>query len=138
MKITDNLLPKRILMVLNEGFMPNEYTEPRESFDKAGFEVTVAGKRVGAIAPDPRDKSAIPVQAQLTFDQVDVSKFDAVAFVGGGGVWADFFPNEKVHKIVQDAMRRNVTLGLLCASTGLLGIAGNFDGQQRPVAEAST
>ena len=135
MKIANNLPPKRVLMVLNEGFMPNEYTEPRESFDRAGFEVTVAAKRLGAIAPDPRDKNAKPVEAQLTFEQVDVAKFDAIAFVGGGGGWADFFPNDKVHKIVTDAMRRNVMLGLLCASTGLLGMAGNFDGQQKPVAE---
>src|SRR5687768_5355730 len=95
----NNPAPKRVLMVLNEGFMPNEYTEPRESFDKAGFEVTVAAKRVGSIEPDPRDKAAQPVDSQLSFEQVDVNNYDAIAFVGGGGVWADFFPNEKVHKI---------------------------------------
>jgi putative intracellular protease/amidase len=32
-------------------------------------------------------------------------------------------------------LKKNKVLGLLCASTGLLGIAGNYDGKQKPIAE---
>ena len=40
-----------------------------------------------------------------------------------------------VHKIVIATVQKNKTLGLLCASAGLLGIAGNYDGNQKPIAE---
>lgn len=121
--------PIRVLMLVNEGFWAPEYYDPRATFDRAGFEVTVAAKTAGPIAPDARNKDYKPVSAELSFDQVELADYDALTFAGGNGAWTDYFPNDTVHKILSEALARNMVTGLLCASTGLLGVANNYAGQ---------
>ena len=127
--------PKRVLMMISEGFFAPEYYEPRKIFEKAGFQITVAGKYSGLVAPDRRNTEFSPVKVDTTFDKADINQFDALVFAGGNGAWEDFFPNEDVHRILTDAMSKKLLLGLLCSSTGLLAVANNLDGQGKPIAE---
>ena len=126
--------PKKVLMIINEGFMAPEYLEPRQAFDQAGFRVTVAAKHRGEIRPDIRNTDTPPVNADLAFTEVDVRQFDAITFAGGNGAWTDYFPDVTVHKILTDALASGMPTGLICTATGLLGIANNFDGQSKPLA----
>lgn len=126
---------KRVLMIVNEGFYAPEYYHPRKIFDDAGFKVTVAAKETGMISPDKRNKEYSPVRADLAFEKVDLAQFDAVTFAGGNGAWTDYFPNESAHRILKQAFQRNMVTGLICSSTGLLAVAGNFDGQQKSLVE---
>jgi putative intracellular protease/amidase len=127
--------PKRVLMMISEGFFAPEYYEPREIFEKAGFRITVAGKYSGLIAPDRRNTEYNPVKVDTTFDKADIGQFDALVFAGGNGAWEDFFPNEDVHRLLTEAMNKKLLVGLLCSSTGLLGVANNLDGRSKPIAE---
>lgn len=131
---TADAAPKRVLMVINEGFMAPEYLEPRAAFDQAGFQVTVAAKRRGPIPPDVRNADVSPVQADLSFPEVDISKYDAVTFSGGNGAWTDYFPDTTVHQILTLALKRGMPTGLICTATGLLAISNNFDGSSVPLA----
>lgn len=133
----------KVLMMVPNDFMWPEYALPYNSYKDAGFEVTIAGRFKENLNPDRRNTQkgnvlfaaeAAPIMAQMTFEEVNVDQFDAVTFVGGNGPWHDFFPSDVVHRIVIAAMQKNKVVGLLCASTGLLGIAGNYDGNQSPVA----
>lgn len=135
---------KKVLMMIPNDFMWPEYAIPLELYQAAGFEVTTAGRFKEAVTPDRRNTlkgnalyaaEAKSVTVNLSFEEVDVDKYDAVTFVAGNGAWHDFFPSDVVHRIVIAAVQKNKILGLLCASTGLLGIAGNYDGEQKPVAE---
>ena len=126
---------KRVLMIINEGFYAPEYYEPRKLFDQAGYQVTIAGKQLGKLSPDRRNTGYAAVEVNLTFEQVDVSQYDAVTFAGGNGAWTDYFPNESVHKILTEALRRNMITALICSSTGLLGVLNNFDGDSEPLAK---
>jgi protease I len=120
----------KILMVLNEGYRPEEYWTPRKRFDQSGFEIKIAGHYPGVILPSKAHLSEVPpVPVDLTFEQVSVSDFDAVVFVGGNGAWNDFLPNSKVHKILLDSFRQHKVTALICAATGLLATAGNLDGE---------
>ena len=129
---------KNVLMMIPDDFMWPEYQIPLERYKKAGFTVKLAGKIAGSVNPDKRNLTDFPgsgpVKVDLTFDQVKVGEFDAVTFVAGNGAWHDFFPNETVHTIVKDAFAQNKVVGLLCASTGLLGLVNNFSGNDTPVA----
>lgn len=127
--------PVRILMLINAGFMPPEYQLPRQLYQAAGFQVTVAAKHLAPISPDARYADAPAVRPDLRFDQIVLGDYDALTFVGGNGAWTDFFPNDTVHALLRDALQRNMVTGLLCASTGLLGLAGNYSGQGVPVAK---
>ena len=127
----------KVLMMVPDDFMWPEYSYPIESYKAAGFEVTTAGKFKDIVTPDKRNttvgnpiyfKEAKPVKVDLSFEEVKVENFDAITFVAGNGAWHDFFPSDVVHKIVLASVEKKKILGLLCASTGLLGIVGNYDG----------
>jgi len=126
--------PGKVLMMISEGFWAPEYYTPRTLFNKQGFEIKVAAKYLGLVKPDKRNTKYKPVKADLTFDQVNIDEYDAVVFAGGNGAWEDFFPNETVHKILGDAMEKDLVVALLCSSTGLLGVARNLDGAGNPLA----
>lgn len=120
---------KKVLIVLNEGYRPEEYFEPRKTFDKAGFSVVIAGKYLGNILPSrPHIKEVPPIAADTTFDKVSVREFDAIVFVGGTGAWSDFLPNKNIHKILIEAIHLEKVVGLICAATGLLATSDNLDG----------
>jgi protease I len=128
--------PKKVVMFIAEGFWAPEYYEPRAIFDKAGFEVTVAGKYGDPVKPDRLNRDEYrPVNPDISFDQVDVSSYDAVVFAGGNGAWADFFPNDQIHNLLATAFAEKKIVALLCSSTGLLGVAHNVDGRGDPLAE---
>jgi putative intracellular protease/amidase len=135
---------KKVLMMIPNDFMWQEYALPLQQYKAAGFEVTTAGRFNESVLPDRRNnlkghalyfEEAKPIKVDMSFDEVNVDKFDAITFVAGNGAWHDFFPSDVVHKVVITSLEKNKILGLLCASTGLLGIAGNYDGNQKPVAE---
>lgn len=132
----------KVLMLVPDDFMWPEYGVPRRLYEEAGFQVTTAGRFAGEVRPDRRNAKdypdSHPVRVDLTFEEVDPTKFDAVTCVAGNGAWHDFFPSETVHKIVKGALDQGKIVGLLCASTGLLGLIGNADGEGRPVAEGKS
>lgn len=133
--------PQKVLMMVPDDFMWPEYALPRAAYEKAGFTVFVVGKSKEVLNPDKRNKAeypaAQPVKPDLTFDdlKLPLDDYDALTFVGGNGAWHDFFPTTKVHEILASAMKDRKVVGLVCASTGLLAVAENFDGTKKPLAE---
>ncbi|ODT59460.1 hypothetical protein ABS71_17835 [bacterium SCN 62-11] len=123
-----------MLVMLPDDFMWPEYALPRALYEKAGFQVVVAGKEARERQPDWRYAKQFPdenaVLPNLTFDQVVVAEYAAVTFVGGNGAWHDFFPNPAAHRVLRQALAGPRPVGLICASTGLLALADNFDGQK--------
>jgi protease I len=130
---------KKILIMVPNDFMWPEYSEPRRLYEQAGFKVLTAGKFKEEVFPDRRNRKdfpdAQPIKVDMSFDEIKTSDFDAITFVAGNGAWHDFFPNQTVHEIVKEAISKNKIVGLLCASTGLLGLVDNWDGQSKPIAQ---
>jgi putative intracellular protease/amidase len=100
---------KKVLMMIPNDFMWPEYATPVQLYKAAGFEVTTAGRFKEPVNPDRRNilkgnalyfADAKPIAVDMSFDEVNVDKFDAVTFVAGNGAWHDFFPSDTVHKIV--------------------------------------
>ncbi len=123
---------KTVLMMVPDDFMWPEYQLPRQAYEQAGFKVVVAGKWKDKLNPDRRNKTEYPesksLNPDLTFDEIIPEQYDAISFVAGNGAWHDFFPNPKVHEVLKVFLSEGKPTGLLCASTGLLGVASNFDG----------
>ena len=134
---------RKILIMVPDDFMWPEYELPRAAYEKAGFTVFVAAKSKDVVTPDRRNKAEYPdshpVKPDFTFDELKlplVDQYEALTFVGGNGAWHDFFPTTRVHEILASSLReKKMIVGLLCASTGLLGVAANYDGRSKPVAE---
>jgi putative intracellular protease/amidase len=129
----------KVLMMVPDDFMWPEYQIPRAEYEKAGFTVKTAGRFEGEVRPDRRNKKdfpeSTPIKVDLTFDQVNTSDFDAISFVAGNGAWHDFFPTQRVHDLILEARSKDKVIGLLCASTGLLGLVGNWNGTSKPIAQ---
>jgi protease I len=137
--VTPAFAQKSVLMMVPNDFMWPEYSEPMNQYKQAGFKVVVAAKFKEATHPDRRNKAefaaAKEIMPDLSFEEVVVDNFDAITFVAGNGAWHDFFPNQNVHKILGESMKKGKVIGLLCASTGLLGFVDNLDGKGQPIAE---
>ena len=129
MSLSAQAAPKKILMVVNEGYRPEEYFTPRKLFDAQGFNVTVSGHYEGVVLPSKKHVSEVPpVKVDVTFDKASVQNYDAIVFVGGNGAWNDMLPNPSVHKLLFDSIKQEKITALICAATGLLATAGNLDG----------
>lgn len=128
---------KKLLMMVPNDFMWPEYQLPREQYEKAGIEVTVATIDGKPAQPDARNyqefSNVAPVESQLSFKDVHSQDFDAVTTVGGNGAWHDFFPNPEAHRILRESIQDNKVTGLICASTGVLALLENFDGRHEPL-----
>jgi len=130
--------PKRVLMMVSEGFYAPEYYKPLKAFKEAGFLVTTATKYNRPTKPDERQlQTASPVIPDLTFKQINANDYDAIVFAGGNGAWEDFFPNRDVHKALTSFMGQKKLVALLCSSTGLLGFANNLDAKGTPIAKGA-
>ncbi len=128
--------PKRVLMMVSEGFFAPEYYKPLAAFKKQGYKITTATKYNRATKPDERQiKTHAAVIPDITFNQINVDNYDAIVFAGGNGAWEDFFPNTDVHKALTNFFKADKLVALLCSSTGLLGLANNLDGKGTPLAE---
>lgn len=117
-------------MVVNEGFQVNEYFDPRDAFEKAGFAVKTASRYGGEVRPGRNYPSHPAILADYRFEEVRVSEFDAITFTGGGGAWSDYFPVPSLHALLRDALKeRRILIGMICAATGLLATFDNLNGR---------
>lgn len=131
-----NASTKKVLMMVSEGFYAPEYYKPLAAYKSAGFEVVTATKYPRLTKTDERQVNEYaPVRGDITFDKIIASDYDAITFVGGNGAWEDFFPNQTVHRLLQDFLEQKKVVGLLCSATGLLGVANNLSGQGEPLAK---
>lgn len=80
---------KRVLIVIaNHHFFYREYGEPRQEFERAGFQVTVAAGRKAPCRPHEGSGQGADggiVQPDLALSDVKVDDYDAVLFSGGWG-----------------------------------------------------
>jgi len=122
--------PKKILMIINEGFQVDEYFTPRALFAKEGYEIETASKYGGKVNPGKRYiPDYKPVQTDLSFEQIKIEDYDAITFSGGAGAWTDYFPNKMLHQVLLKAVKnKKMVVGLICAGTGVLATANNLDG----------
>ena len=118
---------KKILMVIApENFRDEEYQIPRQIFEKEGFQVTVASSRLGAA----HGSRGMTTQVDRLLDDVKVSDYDAVVFIGGKGSW-DYFENPKAHHLAQQTATSSATLlCAICSAPGILAKAGVLKGKK--------
>ncbi len=123
--------PRKVLMIINEGFQVDEYFTPRALLEKEGFEIKTASRYGGIVNPGKKYTTDYkPVQTDLSFDQIKIGDYSAITFSGGAGAWTDYFPNKTLHQVlIQAISKKEMIVGLICAGTGILATANNLDGK---------
>ena len=122
---------KRIVMIIAfERFRDEEYSFPKEVFNKAGIDVTTASSKSGTAT----GKLGMKAKVDITLDQLKVADYNAVLFIGGPGSF-DYYDNAECHKIAQETIKQNRILGAICAGPGILARAGVLKGKKATMFE---
>jgi protease I len=119
-------MAKKVVMIIAfEGFRDEEYREPKAVLEKAGIEVTTASSKLGTAT----GKLGMKTKVDITLDQVKVSDYDAILFIGGPGCYS-YYNDPTAHKIAQEAVKEGKLLGAICAAPGILANAGVLKGKK--------
>lgn len=107
------------MIIAQEGYQEREFGIPKAIFEDAGFTVIVAAKEKG----NATGHMGNTVSIDLGFNDVDVSDFDAIVFIGGPGA-ITYVEDIDAHMIARDAVQENKVLGAICIAPLILAHAG--------------
>lgn len=116
------------MIIANTGYQEMEYSVPRKIFEDAGFEIVVAAKKKGNATGHMGAITLI----DLAFNQVDVSEFDGIVFIGGPGA-VSYVEDIEAHMIARDAIEEKKVLGAICIAPLILAHAGVLKGRKATV-----
>lgn len=106
-------------------YQDNEYGIPREAFENAGCEVTVASMGVEVA----KGVLGGTVEVDGDISSVVIDDYDAVILVGGGGAKV-YFDDVTVHQLLKDAYSRGKVVGAICISPSTLANSGLLEGRK--------
>jgi len=116
---------KALFIIAQEGYHPLEYATPKKILEDGGVEVITASKRTGTCT----DKVGGSVEATVSIDDVDVSDYDAVIFIGGPGA-VEYQQDVQAHMAAQEAVNRGKLLAAICIAPTILAKAGVLQGKK--------
>jgi len=120
---------KGILMIIAPGdFRDEEFQIPKGSFERAGYQVTVAS----ATTQEVRGMLGARVKPDILLQDVDVSKYQAIVFVGGVGAQV-YFSHPQAQRIAKEAYSQGKVLGAICIAPVILARAGVLQGKRATV-----
>ena len=125
-------MPKIAIIIAFHNFSDEEYFIPKEIFEKAGATVTTISTAVGTAVGVQGGE----VEATKTLDDLNVSEYDAVIFVGGVGSHR-LVDNTDAHKIAQEAVETDKLVGAICFAPAILARAGVLFGKKATVWSSS-
>jgi protease I len=119
---------KIAVIVAHKDFKDEEYFVPRGIFDNAGAEVKVASNELGVA----QGSEGGEVNVDIEINDLNVSEFDAVVFIGGPGASKNL-DNQDSYRIAKDAITQNKLLCAICISPAILAKAGVFKNKKATV-----
>jgi len=121
-------MKKVAIIIAYKDFKDEEYFIPRKIFEDAGTEIKVISNKLGIA----RGADGGEVKVDIQLDELNVSEFDAIVFIGGPGA-LDNLDKEDSYKIAKDAISQNKILAAICISPTILAKAGVLNGKKATV-----
>ncbi len=106
---------KVLLVVAPEGYQQIEYNEPKKLLEATGINVVTASTMPGAAIA--KDGSSTTVDILL--DNVDMSSYDGIFFIGGPGA-LEALDNDMSYRVIKDAAKLAKPLGAICVAPRIL------------------
>ncbi|MDD3399429.1 MAG: DJ-1/PfpI family protein [Candidatus Pacebacteria bacterium] len=120
---------KKVAVVIAfRGFRDIEYFVPVDILKKVGAGIKVISSKTGKAIGDEGGE----VEVDMNIAQVDLTKFDAVVFVGGPGM-SDNLDNPDFQQLARKAEESGLLLGAICIAPALLAKAGILKGKKATV-----
>ncbi len=124
-----NLEGKSIAVIIAfRDFRDEEYFIPRQILESNGAKITTVSVSLG----DAVGKLGGDTKVDILLQDLKVSDFDAIIFVGGPGAY-NYFDNEIAHKIAEETIANNKVLGAICSAPAILAKAGVLNGKKAAV-----
>ncbi len=117
---------KRVLILLAPGFEEIEAVTVIDILRRAGVEVTVAGTVEGPIEGSRR----VNLLADLSVEKVAGGDYDMVVLPGGQPGADHLAKDERVRRILEEAMAKERCIAAICAAPSILASAGFLDGKK--------
>lgn len=130
----DDISPKgKILMVLSpQDYQEDELNVPMDYFESNGYAVTLASKGVETAT----GMSGENVSIDIDIDDVDLSGYRAVVFVGGEGIYYLKLNEDSSYTgLAKKAALQNKLVGAICLAPWILADAGLLQGKEATAAE---
>ena len=129
--MTDLTNKKIVMIIAHQTFRDEELFQPKEIFEAAGAQVTIASSSLDKAT----GKLGSKVEVQILLKDINVREFDAIIFVGGGGA-VEYFDNPAAHKIVKDSLLLKKILGAICIAPVIFAKAGILKDRKATVFES--
>lgn len=110
---------KALIIIAHEQFRDEEYLEPRKVLSENGVEITIASWDLGMAV----GKLGIQVKVDITIEEIDVSKYNAIIYIGGPGC-KKYWDNSTAHRVAQESIEYNKVLAAICSAPVILAKAG--------------
>lgn len=114
-----------VYVLLGKGFEETEAVAPVDLLRRADIPVLTVG--IGGNVIEGSHK--IPIVADITIEQMDLTQMDALVLPGGLGGVASIMASDAAMNAVRFAYENNITLGAICAGPTILASLGILDGK---------
>ena len=131
---------KVLIIIAKQGFQDTEFSVPKKILEDNGFETVVASTEKGTCL----GKFGLETEAEISFDDIDPDRFDAVFIVGGPGS-PKLVGIEKLESILKKMDEDKKIISAICYAPVVLAKAGllknkkatvwNEDGSLQPLIE---
>lgn len=118
-------MKKAVFIIAKHLFRDEEYLIPKQILEQNGIIVMTASSEKGECI----GKLGAKVNAEISLNQVKVSDFDAVVFVGGPGA-SQYFHDKTAHKIANDFFNAGKLVCAICGGANILSEAGILKGKR--------
>ena len=107
------------MIVASKEFRDEEYFETREILEKAGFDISVFSDKKGIAL----GKFGGEIEIKKSLEDLDVSQFDCLLFVGGSGA-IECLDNPASYFLINEAKNQKKIIAAICIAPLILVHAG--------------
>lgn len=125
---------KKVVMIIPaQGYRDEELNIPKQILQANGAQVRIASATINLA----KGMLGASVKPDMLLNDVDVSDFDAVVFVGGMGA-EQYFNNPLALQIARDAYNDNRIIAAICIAPVILANAGILQGKRATVSASES
>lgn len=122
-----------VFVVAPAAFQDTEYFTPKNILISGGVKVITASTTTKtAVSMGGRT-----IKPEITLEQIKLEEYEGIVIIGGPG--ADiFFQNKILHKILQEACKKNKLVAAICISPATLAYSGVLKGKNATIWDNSS
>lgn len=119
---------KIAMVIAAKEFRDEECFETRDILEKEGFDITLFSNKKGIAIGRFQGE----IEVEKTLQELNVSDFDCILFVGGAGA-IKYLDNDVSYDLIKKADDKNLIIAAICIAPVILANAGVLEGKKATV-----